>query len=117
MPALPYHDDADRLVDFIDPNNRIGRLGVYVMDFDDRLHSAMPNVRIPSGVVVLGQSLDIGALTSDLHPGDIIHAVNQTAIQSTEQLRSVLAQIKPDDPLILQIERQGRLLYVDAGTE
>jgi len=117
VPALPYHDDADRLVDFIDPNNRIGRLGVYVMDFDDRLHAAMPNVRIPSGVVVLGQSLDAGALTSDLHPGDIIHAVNQTAIQSTEQLRSVLAQIKPDDPLILQIERQGRLQYVDAGIE
>ena len=89
----------------------------YVTDFGDRLHAAMPNVRIPSGVVVLGQSLEVGALSSDLHPGDIIHAVNQVAIQSTEQLRSVLGQIKPDDPLILQIERQGRLQYVDAGME
>jgi len=117
LPAIPYQDSADRLADFIDPDNRIGRLGVYVMDFNDRLRAAMPNARIPAGVVVLGQSLDFNALTGDLHAGDIIHAVNRTAIQSSEELRAALRQLKPDDPLVLQIERQGQLQYVATETE
>ena len=117
VPAIPHHDSADQLADFIDPNNRITRLGVYVMDFDNRVRAAMPDVRISSGVVVLGQSLDINALTGDLHPGDIIHALNRVPIQSTEQLRSALGQLKLGDSLVLQIERQGQLQYVAAEVE
>jgi serine protease Do len=117
VPALEYHDAADQLADFIDPNNRIGRLGIYVMDFDDRLRAAMPDVRIPSGVVVLGQSLDSNALTSALHAGDIIHALNRTPIVSVQQLTSGLRDLKPDDPVILQIERQGQLQYIDSEAE
>jgi len=117
VPALQSHDKADQLADFIDPNSRIGRLGIYVMEFDDRLRAAMPDVRIPSGVVVLGQSLDVNALTGDLHAGDIIHAVNQARIQSVEQLRSTLRQLKSGDPLVLQIERQGQLQYIDSEME
>jgi len=117
VPAIPYHDSADQLADFIDPDNRIGRLGIYVMDFDARVRAAMPNLRIPSGVVVLGQSLDINALTGDLHAGDIIHAINRVSIQSTEQLRSALNQLKPGDPLVLQIERQGQLQFVASEVE
>jgi serine protease Do len=115
--ALPNQDKADQLADFIDPKSRIGRLGVFVMDFDDRVRAAMPDVRILSGVVVLGQSLDLNALTSDLRAGDIIHTVNRVPIQSTEQLRSVLRQLKPGDPLVLQIERQGQLQYIDSEME
>jgi len=117
VPALQYQDKTDQLADFIDPNNRIGRLGIYVMKFDDRLRAAMPDVRIPSGVVVLGQSLDVNALSGELHAGDIIHTVNQLPIQSVEQLRSALRQLKPGDPLILQIERQGQLQYIDSEME
>jgi serine protease Do len=108
-----YHDEADHLLDFIDPNSRIGRLGIYVIDFDDRVHAAMPDVRIASGVVVLGQALEANALTANLHAGDIIHAINQTPIQSSEQLRSALRQLKPGDPIVLQIERGGQLQYLD----
>jgi serine protease Do len=117
VPALQHNDKSDQLADFIDPNSRISRLGIYVMDFDDRLRAAMPDARIPSGVVVLGQSLDLNALTGDLRAGDVIHAVNRVTIQSTEQLRSVLRQLKPGDPLVLQIERQGQLQYVDSEME
>jgi len=117
VPALLNPDKTDQLADFVDPNNRIGRLGIYVMDFDDRLRAAMPDLRISSGVVVLGQSLDFNALTSDLHAGDIIHALNRVPIQSAEQLRSALRQLKPGDPLVLQIERQGQLQYVASDME
>jgi len=113
VPAIEAHDQADQLVDFIDPNNRIGRLGIFAMDFDDRVRSAMPDVRIPSGVVVLGRSLDVNALAADLRGGDIIHALNRTRIESIQQLKSVLRQLKAGDAVVLQIERQQKLQYVD----
>jgi serine protease Do len=117
LKPLQYHDEADQLVDFIDPNSRIGRLGVYVMDFDDRVRAAMPDARISSGVVVLGQALDPNALTANLHTGDVIHAINQSRILSADQLRSALSQLKPGDPIVLQIERQGQLQYVEFEME
>jgi S1-C subfamily serine protease len=33
-------------------------------------------------------------------------------MKSVEQLRSALHQLKPGDPVVLQIERQGKLQYV-----
>jgi len=113
VPAIEAHDQADQLVDFIDPNNRIGKLGIFAMDFDDRLRTAMPDVRIPSGVVVLGRSLDLNAPAADLRAGDIIHALNRTRIDSIQQLKSVLRQVKAGDAVVLQIERQQKLQYVD----
>jgi len=118
VPAFEHHEKEDQLADFINPNNRIGRLGVYVMDLDDQLRSAMSSeVRIPSGVVVLGQSLDLNALTNNLRAGDIIHRINRASVQSADQLRSALRGLKPGDPVVLQIERLGQLQYVDFEME
>jgi len=113
VPAIEAHDQADQLVDFIDLNNRIGRLAIFAMEFDERLRTAMPDVRIPSGVVVLGRSLDLNAAAADLRAGDIIHALNRTRIESIQQLKSVLRQLKAGDAVVLQIERQQKLQYVD----
>jgi serine protease Do len=112
VPALESHDQADQLVNFIDPNNRIGRLGIFAMDFDHRLRTAIPDVRIPSGVVVLGRSLDLNSPATDLRAGDIIHAVNRTRIESIQQLSSILRQLKAGDAIVMQIERQQKLQYV-----
>ena len=118
VPALEDHEKEDHLADFINSDNRISRLGVYVMEMDDQLRAAISSdVRIPSGVVVLGQSLDLNALTSTLRAGDIIHAVNGVSIQSVDQLRSALRALKPGDPVVLQIERLGQLQYVDFEME
>ena len=117
VPAIEAHDQEDQLIDFIDPNNRIARLGIFAMDFDERLRTAMPDVRIPSGVVVLGRSLDLNALTADLRAGDIIHALNRTKVESVRQLRSLVRQLKTGDPVVLQIERQQKLQYVPFETD
>jgi len=112
VPAIEAHDQEDQLVNFIDPNNRIARLGIFATDFDQRLRTAIPDVRIPSGVVVLGRSLDLNALNADLRAGDIIHALNRTKVESVQQLRSLVRQLKTGDPVVLQIERQQKLQYV-----
>jgi S1-C subfamily serine protease len=77
----------------------------------------MPDVRIPSGVVVLGRSLDLNALAADLRAGDIIHTLNRTRIESIQQLRSILRQLKAGDAVVLQIERQQKLQYIDVEAD
>jgi S1-C subfamily serine protease len=47
-----------------------------------------------------------------LQTGDVIHSVNQTAIDSLSSLRAVLNQIKPRDPVVLQVERGGGLQWL-----
>ena len=118
VPAFEHHEKEDQLADFINPSNRIGRLGVYLMDLTDQLRAAVSGeLRIPSGVVVLGQSLDLNALTNNLHAGDIIHAMNRVPVTSVDQLRTALRALKPGDPVVLQIERLGQLQYVDFEME
>ncbi|HEV2732244.1 MAG TPA: PDZ domain-containing protein, partial [Terriglobales bacterium] len=50
--------------------------------------------------------------TRGFHAGDIIHALNDTPIESVEQLRSALHQLTSGDAVVLQVERQGKLQYV-----
>jgi serine protease Do len=113
VPAFQHHDEEDDLADFINPQNLIGRLGVFVLDFDDRVHGALPNVRIASGVVVVAQSPELNSYTSRLRAGDILHSLNQRPIESVQQLRSMLHRMKPGQAVVLQIERTGKLQYLE----
>ncbi|MCU1222358.1 MAG: peptidase and chymotrypsin/Hap [Edaphobacter sp.] len=112
VPAAQHHDKADDLKDFIDPQNLVSPLGVFVHDLDDDLRNAFPHIRIASGVIVVAQSPDLNSYTSSLRAGDILHAVNQTSIESVDQLRSMFRAIKSGQSMVLQIERAGKLQYV-----
>jgi serine protease Do len=112
VPALQHHDQEDELADFIDPHNLIARLGVFVLDFNEKIRSALPDMRIPSGVIVVAQSPELNAYTSSLHAGDVIHTLNRTPIDSVEQLRAVFHELKPAQSVALQIERGGKLEYL-----
>jgi serine protease Do len=47
-----------------------------------------------------------------LDPGDVIHAVNGTPVTSVAVLRETLDKLKSSDATVLQIERNGRLMYL-----
>jgi serine protease Do len=112
VPAKQHQPESGDLADFIDPQNLSGHLGVFVHDFDDKIRGALPDARIASGVVVVAQSPALNSYTSSLRAGDILHSVNQTPIESVHQLRSTLHTMKTGQPVVLQIERAGKLQYV-----
>jgi len=113
IPALQDDDKREDLTDLIDPHELIGRLGVFVHDFDDTARDVLSdNVRIPSGVVVVAQSPELNSYTSSLRAGDIVHNLNQEPIKSVHQLRSLLLSIKSGQAVVLQIERGGKLQYI-----
>ena len=45
-------------------------------------------------------------------PGDIIHAVNRSFVLRLADLRDAVAGLKGGDPVVVQIERQGQLMFI-----
>ena len=111
--ALRAHDPMDRLTDVPDPmTSHIVELGILGLDFEGRLRSLLPDVRVDTGVVVLGHALGLDSVDTGLLPGDIIHALNRTPIESVEQLKSAVAALTRGDSVVLQIERAGQFQYL-----
>jgi serine protease Do len=109
VPAVQQNDVENDLVN-LDAHSLLDRLGVYAVDLNDKVRAALPDLRFPSGVIVVAQSLN--SSTSRLRAGDIVHSLNQTPIDSVQQLRAMLRGLKLGQAVALQIERAGKLQYV-----
>jgi S1-C subfamily serine protease len=47
----------------------------------------------------------------------VIYSVNTGIVTSVEALRAAIDNLKDTDPLVLQVERGGRLLYLTTTIE
>ena len=114
VPAIEQRDHMDELLDAVNPENSlIPRLGVLAIDLSPDLRTRLASsLRIPSGVVVVGRAADLIMPDTGLQAGDVIHELNVTPIDSMETLRSAVGAIKAGEAVVLQIERDGGLLYV-----
>ena len=118
IPAIEHRDRMDELYDAVNPENSlIPRLGVLAIDLTSDLASQLGSLRIPSGVIVVGRAADLILPDTGLQAGDIIHQVNTTPIDSTDTLRAILNGMKTGDPVALQVERDGGLMYVSFEIE
>ena len=104
---------VDNLSDLIDARrDLIASLGVFVIDLKHSELGAMLNLRSENGVLVAGLLGGEPATAADLTAGDVIRAVNGVTLQDTQQLRQMLAGLKPGDAVVLEVERQGVMQYV-----
>jgi serine protease Do len=118
IPAIEQRDHMDELLDAVNrENSLIARLGVLAIDLTSDLRSRLGSLRIPSGVVVVGRAADLIMPDTGLQAGDIIHQLNSTPIDSTDSLRAAVNGLKTGDPVALQIERDGGLMYVSFEIE
>jgi serine protease Do len=119
VPAFEHHDEMDQMLDQVNPENSlVPRLGVLAINIPENLSSHLASaLRIASGVIVVGRAADLILPDTGLQAGDIIHQLNETRIDSMETLRSALSAIKAGDAVVLQIERDGGLMYVSFEVE
>ena len=64
-----------------------------------------------SGVLVAARAAETSVDTS-LTAGDVIHAINGAQVETLAALRSALDHLSSNTPVVLQIERDGRLMFV-----
>jgi serine protease Do len=113
IPVLEMKDPLDALPDLVNSRDSlVSRLGTLALSLNDQVRSMMGTLRNPSGVVVVARVADVMSSETGLETGDIIHSVNQAPIDSLSSLRAALTQIKPHDPVVLQVERGGGLQWL-----
>lgn len=92
--------------------NLVSRLGVLCIQIDKEVAGMIPGLRREYGLIVAAKSPGGQAQFVDLQPGDIIDAVNTFPVAFIETLQSSLDRMKPGDPVVLQIERNGHFQYL-----
>jgi serine protease Do len=118
VPVLEMTEPMDAITSLANSqNNLVGRLGILALDLNDQLRSVIGDLRISSGVVVVGRAAEFNSADSGLQAGDVIHTLNRTSIDSVQTLRTAVRALKPGDAVVLQIERNGGLQYLPFDME
>jgi serine protease Do len=92
--------------------NLVRPLDVLGVELTLDLAKELPDLRIPTGVIVAARTLGTRTGEIPLQTGDVIHGLNGTPITSLDGLRAALMAIKPGEPVALQIERHQQIFYV-----
>jgi serine protease Do len=106
-------DKASILERLVHPEkNLIARLGILCVEIDKEVAGMIPGLRREYGLIVAAKTAGSQSQSIDLQPGDIIDAVNNSPVALLDALRSTLNDMKPGDPVVLQIERDGGFQYL-----
>jgi serine protease Do len=118
IPAFEHRDQMDQLLDQLNTQDAlIQRLGVLAVTITADLRAQVGSLRIPSGVIVVGRAADLILPDTGLEAGDVIHKLNETAIDSMDTLRAALNALKTGDAAAMQVERSGGLMYLSFEVE
>jgi serine protease Do len=110
--------DPQRFADMVDPaKNLVKRLGILGIDVDEKVSALLPDLRKHYGVVVAARGGDAVYSGDSLQLGDVIYALNNSPITDVATLRKQLDELKDTDAVVLQVERDGRLMYVTLEIE
>jgi len=113
VPVVERPDDPGRFMDMVDPaKNLVPQLDLLAVDLNASLLETLEPLRRPGGVVVAAMSADAAPPANRFRPGDVIHTVNGTEIHNLAELKAAVAGFKDGDPVCVQLEREGMLMFV-----
>ena len=94
----------------------VPRLGILGVEIDQRVAAAATGLRDPDGIIVVARAAG-AASEVPLQPRDVIRAMNGKKTASFQVFKSAVAAIAPGTPVTLQIQREGRLMFVSFTLE
>lgn len=110
-------DDPERFSDLVSPErNLIPQLGILALDVTETTQKMLPRLRIDSGAIVANRP-NLFYDSDAFQPGDVIHAVNNQAVTSVDDFRTIVNSLKIYDSVVAQVERRGQLMYVSFEME
>ena len=112
VPVAELPSDFDTVARLLQSNkSRVTQLEIVAMNIDADVAAKLPGLRIGSGVLVAAREVDARGDVS-LEAGDVIHTMNGAPVKDIEALRSALAHTAANTPVVLQIERSGKLMFI-----
>lgn len=119
VPVAERADDPARFAGMVRPEEHlVPKLGILGLDMDPRLADMLPDLQQQEGVIVAATAVDAPiSRQGTFKPGDVIHALNRRRIASLSDLRTALAALKTGESAVVQIERDGRFMYLAFAIE
>jgi serine protease Do len=104
--------DMDRITALADPEKSIvPELGILAVEIDKRIAAMVPELRDPFGIIVAARAAGT-ATEVPLTAGDVIRTLNGEPMTTLDRLRNALKALPPGAALVLQIQRDQKLMYV-----
>jgi serine protease Do len=112
VPMQEHSDSMDQISSLADPEKNLVRpLGILGIEIDQKVASMAPDLRDPYGIIVAAKSSEASS-DIPLQAADVIRTLNGEPMTTLDRLRETLKALKPGSPVVLQIQRDDRLLYV-----
>ena len=112
VPVVEPAHEMDQIASLADPENNLVRpLGIIGVEIDQKIAAMTEDLRDPFGIIVVARSANGGA-EIPLTAGDVIRSLNGQPMTTLERLRSALTALQPGAPVVLQIQREQRLMFV-----
>jgi serine protease Do len=112
VPVMEEHHDLDDALELATPDkNLVSEIGILGVEIDKKLEPLLGQLRHRYGIIVAARTSG-AARDVSLMQGDVILELNGVLTMTLDALRSGLKRLKPGDPAVLQVERDGKLMYL-----
>ena len=112
VPVIEEKHDIDGVLALASPEkNLVPEIGILGVEIDKRLAPLVPELRYTYGIITAARTSG-AAREIPLVPGDVILSVNNVPAMTLDTFRSALKSLGPSQPVVLQIEREGKLMYL-----
>ena len=115
--ALEDRNELDTVASMANADtSTVRELGIIGVEIDRRIAAEAKGLRSSTGVIVVARVA--GATTEvPVQARDVIVSVNNRPVVTLQGLRDAVRGLAPGTPVVLQIQRDGRLMYVSFTME
>ena len=115
--TVEQRSEFDAVSALADPEkNLVPELGILGVEIDARIAAGATGLRDPYGIIVVARAAGPGSEVP-LLPRDIVRTLNRKQMTTLQGLRDALRSVTPGSPVTLQIQREGRLMFVSFTLE
>ena len=112
VPVLEEKHDIDSVLALATPDqNLVPEIGILGVEIDKRLAPLVPDLRHGYGIIVAARTSG-AARDVPILPGDVIVSMNDVPTMTLDYLRTALKRLGPLDPVVFQVEREGKLIFL-----
>jgi serine protease Do len=111
VPIIEEKQDIDGVMALATPEkNLVPEISILGIEIDRRVAPLVTQLRHAYGIIVAAKTT--GASQVPLVPGDVILSVNNLPTLTLDSLRTAMKGIESGQPIVMQIERDGKLSYL-----
>ncbi len=116
--VLDREDNPDRYSGMVTERiHLVPKLGILALPIESELLAKLPPLRRSYGILVARIAITSHPSFGKLLPGDVIFTLNRQPMSTLKELRDQVDAIKPGEPVVLQVQRAGKMRYVELTIE